>query len=91
MICEACGDSVEFIYPGPMKSICKNHHIVTSNIEELIKIKLSPKSNILSKEKFCPKCNMNMSKKWSKVNRQYFWGCNNYPRCNGTLPVKSKY
>lgn len=90
MVCEVCGDYIEFTYPGKFESFCKNQHVVVSNIEQLMNTKPSPRNNILTKENRCPKCNSTMKKRLSKINRQYFWGCINYPLCNGTLSVKSR-
>jgi restriction system protein len=90
MICQECGDTLEFIYPGKLESVCKKRHRVVSNIEELIISNSSPRKKINSNENSCPKCNSQMTKKWSRINRQYFWGCTNYPICNGTLPTKSR-
>lgn len=92
MICIKCGESVEFKYPGKLESVCSNEHTVISNIEDIIKEKESsskgPKKS--SSSPLCPKCNSKMRKIWSKVNKEHFWGCNNYPICKKTLPLKSR-
>ena len=90
MICEECGDTVEFKYPGTLESVCRKQHIVVSNIEQLIQSKSSFAKKNYTTENCCPKCNSQMRKKWSRINRQYFWGCINYPMCKGTLPTKSR-
>lgn len=39
----------------------------------------------------CPKCGKPMFKRMQKKGQMQgreFWGCSNYPQCNGTLPIK---
>lgn len=35
----------------------------------------------------CPLCNTGMVLRTNRTNGQHFWGCHNYPRCNGTRPA----
>jgi len=38
----------------------------------------------------CPKCGKSMLKRMQKKGQQQgreFWGCSDYPNCNGILPI----
>lgn len=36
----------------------------------------------------CPKCEAPMTKRYSKKNDEYFYGCSEYPECKGTRNIK---
>ena len=40
----------------------------------------------ITTEKKCPKCKHNLQKIWSKS--KYFYGCENYPKCDYTVPIE---
>jgi ssDNA-binding Zn-finger/Zn-ribbon topoisomerase 1 len=35
----------------------------------------------------CPKCGKTMIQRYSSKNKDYFWGCSDFPKCKGTAPV----
>jgi restriction system protein len=75
IMCEECGDIVEFIFRnGEINKPCKNGHLVLNNIDQEI---LSPK--YLSGEKYCVKCGKPM--KLVIWKHKKFWGCSDYPKC----------
>lgn len=38
----------------------------------------------------CPKCGQKMVSRLNKKNQQRFWGCSQYPKCDGTRDTDGK-
>jgi HJR/Mrr/RecB family endonuclease len=75
VMCEECGDIVEFIFRnGEINKQCKNGHLVLNNIEQDI---FSPE--YFSGYKYCIKCGKPMELITWKHKK--FWGCSDYPKC----------
>jgi restriction system protein len=90
MVCKECGDKVPFVHPGKSEGFCSKGHQVISDIEDIIKIRSDEINKVKSRVVHCPKCSARMRKVWSRDNRQYFWGCTNYPTCRATMPLKRR-
>lgn len=43
-------------------------------------------------EPSCPKCGAEMMMVYPKANQSWrkFWGCSNYPKCDGSISIPSK-
>lgn len=57
-------------------------------LEALLAIKDAEKTALMSeKSPACPECGSRMIRRHDR-NGRAFWGCSNYPRCRGSLPIR---
>ena len=80
-----CGCEIEIALPSKRYVTCRQGHQVVSEAFELEqRMKPSVGGRKMSHlAKLCPKCGAKMVLRKKKRSRKKFWGCPNWPTCNG--------